>query len=35
MPFDFKAITLQVLRHPETIPAVMKELMAKFAQTQQ
>jgi 4-amino-4-deoxy-L-arabinose transferase-like glycosyltransferase len=31
MPFDFKAVTLQVLRNPETIPSVVKEMSAKFA----
>jgi 4-amino-4-deoxy-L-arabinose transferase-like glycosyltransferase len=30
MPFDFRAVTLQVLRNPETIPQVMKEMTAKF-----
>jgi hypothetical protein len=34
MPFDFKAVTLQVLRQPETIPDVMKEMMGKFAAPQ-
>jgi len=27
MPFDFKAVTLQTLRHPETIPDLLKEMM--------
>ena len=30
MPFDFKAVTLEVLRKPETIPGVIKEMMGKF-----
>jgi hypothetical protein len=30
MPIDFKAVTLQVLRHPETIPQVVQDMMAKF-----
>jgi hypothetical protein len=34
MPFDFKAVTLQVLRNPETIPQVMKEMAAKFSAPQ-
>jgi 4-amino-4-deoxy-L-arabinose transferase-like glycosyltransferase len=34
MPFDFKAVTLQVLRNPETIPQVMKEMTAKFGPPQ-
>jgi hypothetical protein len=31
MPVDFKALTLGVLRHPETIPQVMQDMMAKFS----
>ena len=34
MPFDFKAVTLEVLRNPETIPQVMKEMTAKFSPPQ-
>lgn len=30
MPFDFKAVTLGVVRNPETIPAVVKEMAEKF-----
>jgi hypothetical protein len=30
MPFDFRAVTLQVLRTPETIPSVVKEMTGKF-----
>jgi hypothetical protein len=30
MPFDFRAVTLEVLRHPETIPQVIQDLAAKF-----
>ena len=28
MPFDFKAVSLQMLRHPETIPELLKQMQA-------
>jgi hypothetical protein len=31
MGFDFKALMLQVLRHPETIPDVMKQMQPAAA----
>jgi Dolichyl-phosphate-mannose-protein mannosyltransferase len=33
MPFDFKAVTLEILRHPETIPELLKQMQQKAAAT--
>ena len=34
MPFDFKVVMLGVVRHPETIPDVMKQMQAVMAPAQ-
>jgi hypothetical protein len=34
MPFDLRAMQLQISRHPETIPGVMREMQARFARPQ-
>ncbi len=33
VPFDFKALSLQILRHPETIPDVIKQVQNRAATT--